>query len=126
MPKAIIVSEKAPKAIGPYSQAVKINGLVFFSGQIPVDPLTGIRITGGVEVQTKRVMDNLKALAEDAGGSLEQIIKTTVYLRNMDDFKFVNLAYEKYFSGDFPARTTVAVAGLPKNVDVEIDAIMAL
>ncbi|MFH1074551.1 MAG: RidA family protein [Candidatus Firestonebacteria bacterium] len=126
MPKEVIHTDKAPKAIGPYSQAVKAGNLVFISGQIALDPVTGIRVTGGVEVQTKRVMDNLKAVVEAAGGSMEKIVKTTIYLKNIEDFKFVNVVYEKYFSANFPARATVGVSGLPKGVDVEIEAVMFL
>ncbi|OGT87964.1 MAG: hypothetical protein A2298_02925, partial [Gammaproteobacteria bacterium RIFOXYB2_FULL_38_6] len=124
--KEIIAADKAPKAIGPYSQAVKVGNLVYFSGQIPLDPATGIRVAGGIEAQTRRVMDNLKAVSEAAGGSMDKIVKTTIYIKNIDDFKFVNIVYEKYFSSNFPARATVGVSSLPKDVDVEIDAIMVL
>ncbi len=126
MPKEIIVSNNAPKAIGAYSQAVKAGKFVFFSGQIALDPETGIKVPGGIETQTKRIMENLKALAADAGGSLENIIKTTVYLKNLDDFKFFNREYEKYFNGNYPARSTVGVSDLPRGVEIEIDAIMTL
>ncbi|OGF52128.1 MAG: reactive intermediate/imine deaminase [Candidatus Firestonebacteria bacterium GWA2_43_8] len=126
MSKEIISTDKAPKAIGPYSQAVKAGNLVFLSGQIALDPVSGIRVTGGVEVQTKRILDNLKAVAEAAGGSLDKIVKTTIYLKKIEDFKFVNIVYEKYFPVNFPARATIAASDLPKGVDVEIDAIMVL
>ncbi|OGF48483.1 MAG: reactive intermediate/imine deaminase [Candidatus Firestonebacteria bacterium RIFOXYC2_FULL_39_67] len=126
MSKEIISTDKAPKALGPYSQAVKVGNLVFFSGQIPLDPATGIKIAGGIEAQTKRVMDSLKSVAEAAGGSMDKIVKTTIYLKDLNDFKFVNLVYEKYFTVNYPARVTVGISDLPKGVDLEIDAIMSL
>lgn len=126
MPKEIIFSENAPKVIGAYSQAVKAGNLVFLSGQIALDPVSGSKVMGGVETQTKRIMENLKVVAEAAGGSMDNIVKTTVYLKRIDDFKFVNVVYEKYFTGNYPARATVGVSDLPRGVDVEIDAIMFL
>ncbi len=123
MPKEIISTPNAPKAIGPYSQAVKTGTLVFVSGQIPIDPVSGSTLRTGVESQTKRSLDNLKAVLEASGSSLEKVVKTTVFLKSMDDFKFMNAVYEKYFPGNYPARSTVQVAGLPKDVDVEIEAI---
>ena len=126
MPKQVVVAPNAPKAIGPYSQAVKCGNFVFCSGQISIDPATGIVNYGGVESQTKRVLDNLKAVLEAAGTSLDKVVKTTVFLKRMDDFKFMNAVYEKYFTGDFPARSTIQVAGLPKGVDVEIEAIATI
>ncbi|MFH1824327.1 MAG: RidA family protein [Candidatus Firestonebacteria bacterium] len=126
MSKEIINTRNAPKVIGPYSQAVKVDKLLFISGQIPVDPVTGSLILSGIEAQTKRVMDNIKAILESSGGHMDKIVKTTIYLKRIDDFKFVNEVYEKYFSGDFPARTTVEISNLPKKVDIEIDAIAVL
>ena len=123
MPKEIISTPNAPKAIGPYSQAVKTGTLVFVSGQIPIDPVSGSTLRTGVESQTKRSLDNLKAVLEASGSSLEKVVKTTVFLKSMDDFKFMNAVYEKYFPGNYPARSTVQVAGLPKDVDVEIEAV---
>ena len=123
MPKQIISTDKAPKAIGPYSQAIKVDKFLFISGQIPMDPATGSFVLSGIEAQTRRVMDNVKAVVEAAGGTMDKIIKINVYLKNIDDFKFVNVIYEKYFKGDFPARATVEVSNLPKKVDIEMDAI---
>ena len=124
--KQIINTSEAPKAIGPYSQAVKVDKLLFISGQIPVDHKTGSLVSGGIEAQTKRVMENIKAILTASGATTDNIVKTTIYLKNIDDYKFVNLVYEKYFEKDFPARSTVAVSDLPKKVDVEIDAIAIL
>jgi 2-iminobutanoate/2-iminopropanoate deaminase len=126
MVKQIVNTKNAPKAIGPYSQAIKADKLVFISGQIPIDPINGSLVLGGIEKQTKRVMENIKSVIEASGCKMEHIVKTTIYLRNMDDFKFVNTVYEKYFSNNFPARSTVEVSNLPKNVDVEIDTIACL
>ncbi len=126
MPKEIISTPNAPKAIGPYSQAVKSGNLIFVSGQISIDPSNGCTMHGGVESQTKMALDNLKAVLEAAGSSLEKVVKTTVFLKRMEDFKFMNGVYEKYFTGNFPARSTIQVAGLPKDVDVEIEAIATL
>lgn len=126
MPKQVITTPNAPKAIGPYSQAVKIDKFLFVSGQIPVDPVTGSLVLGGIEAQTRRVLDNIKAVVEAAGGKIDNIVKINVYLKKIDDFRFVNTIYEKYFTKDFPARATVAVLDLPKKVDVEMDAIAYL
>jgi len=124
--KQIISTGGAPKAIGPYSQAVTHNGIAYLSGQIPLDPTTGQIVEGGVGEQTTRVLENLKAVLEAAGGSLESVLKTTVYLKDMNDFPQMNEVYGRYFPVAAPARATVEVARLPKDVRVEIDAIAAI
>jgi 2-iminobutanoate/2-iminopropanoate deaminase len=121
--KEIVKTNKAPDAIGPYSQAVKINKMVFLSGQIAIDPNNQQFIDGDIETQTKRVLDNLKAVVEASGSSLENVVKTTIYLTNIDDFSKVNEIYASYFSSGKPARSTVCVVALPKNAKIEIDAI---
>jgi 2-iminobutanoate/2-iminopropanoate deaminase len=121
--KEIISSEKAPKAIGPYSQAVRTGSLVFLSGQIPIDPATGHLVEGSIQHQTERVLENLKAVLEEAGLSLNAVVKTTVFLKNLSDFSQMNEIYSKYFTSNPPARSTVEVARLPRDVQVEIDAI---
>jgi len=121
--KEIISTESAPKAIGPYSQAVRWNGLVFCSGQIPLDPATGQLIDGGIEEQTVRVLDNLKAVLEAAGASFETVLKTTIFVKDLGDFAKVNEIYARYFPADPPARATVEAARLPRDVKVEIEAI---
>ena len=121
--KEIIATGGAPAAIGPYSQAVAWNGLVFCSGQIPLDPGTGKMIEGGVAEQTARVLDNLKAVLEAAGSSLDKVLKTTVFLKDMGEFAAMNEVYGRYFSINPPARATVEAARLPRDVRVEIEAI---
>lgn len=121
--KEIISTEKAPKAIGPYSQAVRKGGFVFFSGQIPTNPATGELIEGSIQQKTERVLENLKAVLEAAGLSLDDVVKTTVFLKNLGDFPQMNEAYARYFAANPPARSTVEVSRLPRDVDVEIDAI---
>ena len=123
MSKSIIETNKAPKPIGPYSQAVKFQDLLFTSGQIAIDPSTGVVIDGNVEEQTKWVLENLKSVLSAAGSSLEKVIKTTIFLKDMNDFNNVNQVYSQYFNESKPARSTVEVSGLPKNVLVEIDCI---
>ena len=122
----IIATEGAPKAIGPYSQAVVFNGLVFASGQIPLRPEDGQIVAGGVVEQTEQVLRNLVAVLTAAGSSLEHVLKTTVYLRDMNDFPSVNEVYGRYFPSNAPARATVEVARLPKDVLVEIDCVAAV
>lgn len=117
-----IVTEKAPKAIGPYSQAIVAGGMVYCSGQIPIDPKTQEMVDPSIKEQTVRVLENLKYVLEAAGSSLSKAVKTTVYLSDMADFSAMNEVYSNYFSGK-PARVTVAVKGLPKNALVEIDCI---
>ena len=121
--KTIISTDKAPKAIGPYSQATQHNGILYLSGQIPLDPATGQLVQGDVAVQTERVMENLKAVLEAAGSSLGKILKTTVYLKEMGEFGQMNEVYGRYFLEEPPARATVEVARLPRDVRVEIDCI---
>jgi len=117
-----VTTDNAPAAIGPYSQAIKANGFIFTSGQIPLTP-DGTLVEGDIHEQTRQVLTNLNAVLEAAGSSLENIVKTTIYLTNMDDFIAVNTVYAEFFAGSFPARSTVAVKTLPKNVQIEIDAI---
>ncbi len=119
----VIATEHAPRAIGPYSQAVLANGFAFLSGQIPLDPATNQLVDGDVAVQTERVLENLKAVLEAAGSSLEKVVKTTVFLRDMADFPRMNEVYARYFAVNPPARSTVQAARLPRDVSVEIDAI---
>jgi 2-iminobutanoate/2-iminopropanoate deaminase len=121
--RQIISSNDGPKAIGPYSQAIKANGLVFLSGQIPLDPGTQQLIGGDVAAQTERVLQNITGILRAAGSSLAQVVKTTVFLKNMNDFAAMNEVYGRHFQADPPARSTVEVARLPKDVLVEIDVV---
>lgn len=121
--KDVISTDKGPKAIGPYSQAVRANGFIFVSGQVAFDPATGQLVEGDVGKQTARVLDNLKAIVEAAGSSLEKAISATVFLKDMNDFVAMNEVYARYFSHQPPARSTVEVARLPRDVRVEIDLI---
>ncbi len=118
-----IQTDRAPQAIGPYSQAIKANGFIFASGQIPLDPATMRIVEGGIEEQTGRVLDNLKAVLEAAGSSLDRVVKTTVYLADMNEFATMNEIYARYFGATKPARATVQVARLPRDVKVEIDVV---
>jgi len=118
-----VATEHAPGAIGPYSQAVSVDGWVFCSGQIPLDPATGELVQGDIGIQTDRVLKNLAAVLEAAGGSLSHVVKTTVFLADMGDFAGMNEVYARHFGGHRPARAAVAVRTLPKNVDVEIEAV---
>jgi 2-iminobutanoate/2-iminopropanoate deaminase len=121
-----VSTEHAPKAIGPYSQAVVHGGIAYLSGQIPLHPETGQIIEGGIASQTERVLENLKAVLEACGGSLDSVLKTTVYLKDMAEFPQMNEVYSRYFSGNAPARATIQAAQLPRDVRVEIDAIAAI
>jgi 2-iminobutanoate/2-iminopropanoate deaminase len=121
--KEIIATDRAPKAIGPYSQAVRVNGFLFLSGQIPLDPATGALVNGAIGEQTERVLENIKGLLESAGLALENVVKTTVFLKNIGDFAPMNEVYARYFTSNPPARSTVEVARLPREVQVEIEAI---
>lgn len=124
MSKNIITTDKAPQAIGTYSQAVRHQGLVFISGQIPLDPESMEIVPGGIEAQIRRVFDNLSAVCAAAGGTLDDIVKLTIFLTDMGDFPQVNTIMGQYFSTPYPARAAVEVAGLPKGVSVEMDAIL--
>jgi 2-iminobutanoate/2-iminopropanoate deaminase len=121
--KKIVATEKAPKAIGPYSQAVVHNGMAYLSGQIPLDPATGQLVEGDIAEQTTRVLENLKAVLGACGSGLDQVVKTTVYIQDMREFVKMNEVYGKYFAQNPPARSTVEAARLPRDVRVEIDAI---
>ena len=122
----IISTKNAPSAIGPYSQAVKAGNLLFISGQIPLDPATGEVVEATIQAQTTRSLNNLKAILEEAGGNLRSVVKTTVFLKSMDDFAEMNKVSQQFFQSDCPARSAVQVAKLPKDVMVEIEAIAAL
>lgn len=126
MSKRCITSENAPAAVGPYSHAVAAGGMLYVSGQIPLDPGGAGVVEGGIEVQTRRVLDNLKAVLEDAGASLDAVVKTTVYLADMGDFAAFNAVYADYFGESRPARACVQVSALPLGVQVEVDAIALL
>ncbi len=126
MSKNTIHTDKAPQAIGTYSQAVNHQGMVFVSGQIPLDPKSMELITGGIDLQIRRVLENLSAICKAAGGSLGDIVKLTVYLTDMNDFPQVNAIMEQYFMAPYPARAAVGVAALPKGAKVEMDAILGL
>jgi 2-iminobutanoate/2-iminopropanoate deaminase len=121
--KEIISTENAPGAIGPYSQAIKANGMLFCSGQIPIDPATGEFVEGGVAEQTEQVFKNLAAVLEAGGASLESVVKTTVFLADMNDFGAMNEVYARYFETNKPARATVQAARLPRDARVEIECI---
>ena len=124
MTKEIIFTDKAPKAIGPYSQAVKSNGFLFVSGQIPLNPKTGDLMNASIEDQAEQVIQNLKNVCEAANTSLSDIVKLTIYITDMNDFSIVNEAMAKHFSEPYPARATVEVSALPLGVNVEMDAIV--
>jgi 2-iminobutanoate/2-iminopropanoate deaminase len=123
MSKTILVSPDAPAAIGPYSQAVRTGSMVFLSGQIPLDPTSGQMVTGDIGAQTDRVMKNLAAVLKAGGLTFEDVVRTTIYLTDLNDFQAVNAVYGRYFPENPPARATVQVAALPRGADVEIDAI---
>ncbi len=122
----MIETDKAPKAIGPYSQAVKCENLLFISGQIPIDPETQEMVKGGIEEQTKQVMENIKAIIEEAGINMEHIVKTTIFLKNLNDFQTVNEIYGSYFKEHKPARATIEVSNLPKGALIEIEAVACI
>ena len=126
MSKRVIFTEKAPRPIGPYSQAVVAGGFLFGSGQIPVDPETGRIVEGGIKEQTRRVMENIKAILEAAGCTLEDVVSVTVFLSDLNDFEEFNRVYAEYFKGQPPTRTTVEVSRLPKGVKLEVNFIAVL
>ncbi len=123
--KAVVSSDRAPQAIGPYSQAIKANGFLFASGQIPLDPITGQIVYGGIENQTHQVFANLRAILEEENLTFANVVKTTVFLKDMDDFTVMNKVYSQYFTDEPPARACVQVAKLPRDVTVEIELIAA-
>lgn len=125
MTRSVISTDFAPAAIGPYAQGVRVGNLIFTAGQIPIDPITQQVVAGGIAEQTKRVMENLKAIIEEAGSSLDRVIKTTVFLKDLNDFSAMNAVYAEYLEvdGEAPARSTVEVSRLPRNVLVEIELI---
>lgn len=124
--RKIVATDKAPAAIGPYAQANIIGNLVITSGQIPIDPATGNLVEGDIEVQTRQVFANLKAVLEAAGSSLDKIVKTTCFMDNMNDFAKMNEVYASFFSGDYPSRSAVEVAKVPKGALIEIEVIAYL
>ena len=121
--REVITAHKAPRPVAPYSSAIRQNGFVFISGQIPADPQTGELVTGSIEEQATRVLENISAVLEGAGLTLADVVKTTVFLKDMDNFARMNETYGKFFPNDPPARTTVEVARLPRDVGIEIEAI---
>ncbi len=121
--KEVIATDRGPKAIGPYSQAIRANGFVFVSGQIALDPATQLLVAGDIKAQTERVMENLKGIVEAAGSELDRVVRTTVFLADMNEFAPMNEIYARYFPGQPPARSTVQAARLPRDVRVEIDLI---
>ena len=126
MPRSVIHTDRAPAAIGPYSQAIKAGNTVYFSGQVPFDPTTGELIDGDISAQARRVFDNLTQVAEAAGGSLAQFVRVGIYLTDLGEFAAVNAVMAEYFQAPYPARSTIEVAGLPRGAQVEVDAIMVL
>ncbi|KRT69561.1 MAG: L-PSP (mRNA) endoribonuclease [candidate division NC10 bacterium CSP1-5] len=126
MGRGVVTTEKAPKAVGPYVQGVKAHGFLFTAGQIGLDPATGKLVEGGIEAQTRRVLENLKAVVEAAGSSFKQAVKTTVYLTDLSHFQVMNQIYASYFEGQSPARSTVGVAQLPLGALVEIELVALL
>ena len=126
MPRTPIQTASAPAAIGPYSQATRAGNMVFFSGQIPLDPATGNVVDGGIEAQARRAFDNLKAVADAAGGSMADIVRVGLYLTDLSQFAAVNAVMAEYFEAPYPARSTIEVSALPKGVLFEVDAVMVL
>ena len=124
MPRTAIHSDHAPAAIGPYSQAVRAGGMAFFSGQIPLDPATGNLVEGDIAAQARRAFDNLKAVCEAAGGTMDDIVRVGLYLTDLSQFAAVNAVMGEYFSQPYPARSTIEVPGLPKGAAFEVDAVM--
>ena len=126
MPRTAIHSDRAPAAIGPYSQATRAGNLVFFSGQIPLDPATGDLVGGDIAAQARRAFDNLKAVCEAAGGTMDDIARVGLYLTDLAEFAAVNAVMGEYFAQPYPARSTIEVSALPKAARFEVDAVMAL
>lgn len=123
MKREVIKTERAPKAIGPYEQALKLDGWIFTSGQIPLDPMSGAMVEGGIGAQTRQVLENLRGVLEAAGTSMSRVVKATVYMTSLADFQKMNEVYAEYFPQDKPVRSTVGVASLPRGALVEIDVI---
>ncbi|GLC32219.1 RidA family protein [Clostridium omnivorum] len=123
MERKVINTSKAPSAIGPYSQAIKVGQMLFTSGQIPIDPATGELVNDDIKKATERVMENLKAILEEAGTSLNNVVKTVIFIKDMNNFAAINEVYGKYFTNNPPARSCVEVARLPKDVQIEIEAV---
>lgn len=121
-----IFSSHAPKPIGPYSQGIQVGDLFFLSGQIPLDPITGKLVAGDIQTQTRRVLDNIHEVLKGAGVSLNQVVKTTVFMLDLKEFSDMNAVYSEYFGAPFPARSTVQVAGLPANARVEIEVVASI
>ena len=126
MPRQPVHTDRAPAAIGPYSQAVQRGGMVFLSGQIPLDPATGLLVEGDIEAQARRAFDNLQAVCEAAGGSLDDVVRLGLYLTDLGQFAIVNQVMADYFAAPFPARSTIGVASLPRGAEFEVDAILML
>jgi len=126
VPRTPISTAFAPKAIGTYSQAVKVRGTVYLSGQIPIDPASGELVSGDMDAQVRRVFENLKAVSQAAGGSLDDVVKVNVYLTDLSHFALVNRVMAEYFSEPYPARATVGVAALPRGAAVEVDGVLEL
>jgi 2-iminobutanoate/2-iminopropanoate deaminase len=126
MKRETVQTDAAPKAIGPYEQAIRVNGLVFTAGQIPIDPKTGNLVEGGIAAQTRQVLENLKGVLEASGSSLDRVLKATVFLKNMADFAAMNEVYAEYLGNSKPARSTVAVAELPRGALIEIDLVATI
>ena len=126
MPRQPVHTDRAPAAIGPYSQAVQRGGMVFLSGQIPLDPATGLLVEGDIEAQARRAFDNLQAVCEAAGGSLDDVVRLGLYLTDLGQFGVVNQVMAEYFTAPFPARSTIGVASLPRGAEFEVDAILML
>lgn len=124
--REIICSDRAPQAVGPYSQAVKVDDTVYLSGQIPLDPATGALVEGGVQAQARQVFANLQAVAQAAGGDLDNVVKVNIYLTDLDTFAQVNAVMAAFFSEPYPARACVQVVALPKGAEVEAEAVMVL
>jgi len=124
MPRQAIHSDRAPAAIGPYSQAVRAGGVVYLSGQIPLDPATGDLVSADIATESRRVFDNLKAVCEAAGGTLDDVARVGIYLMDLSDFAAVNAVMADYFQAPYPARSTIQVAGLPRGARVEVDAVL--
>ena len=124
--KQVIRTDAAPAAVGPYSQAVEVDGWLWISGQIPLDPATGALVGGGIEPATRRVLDNLRAVIEAAGAGMEAVVRVTIYLTDLGNFQAVNAIYAEFFASDEPARVCVEVSALPKGAEVEMDAVVRL